>query len=113
MRLLNTDGKTLLLKVSLANTFFTRARGLLFSPPLKENEGLWIKPCNSVHTFFMSYPIDVVFLDSQNRIMCINKSMPPWRTSRIVKGAKSVLEINSGAAEKLRLEIGDSLDFAN
>ena len=112
MFLKDPEGKILLHDVRLAATFFTRARGLLFTPPLKEGEGLWIKPCNSVHTFFMGYPIDVVFLDAGTKVIHIIKHMEPGHISRIIRKAKSVLEIRPGAADELGLKINDVLDLA-
>ncbi len=98
-------------KVSTASNFFQRARGLLFSKPLTEGAGLWIKPCNSVHTFFMAYSIDVIFLDKNLRILDIIENMPSGRISSIKRGAKSVLELPRGTAGKTRLSLGEQLIF--
>jgi len=97
--------------VVLATTFLKRARGLLFSDPLKEGAGLWIKPCNSVHTFFMTYSIDVVYLDKNLRIVSIIENMSPWRVSKIEKNAKSVLELRAGTVRKFGLVPGEQLVF--
>ncbi len=111
MQLKDSKGNILLPRIRLADTFLTRARGLLFSPAIGEEAGLWIKPCRSVHSFFMTYPIDVVFLDKELNIVFILKNMQPWRTSPICRTAGSVLEIRAGAADRLGLQVGDRLEF--
>lgn len=77
-----------------ATTFLSRFRGLMGAPSIPENVGLMIKPCNSVHCFFMKFPIDVIFLDKENRVVHIAESMKPGSVSPIVKGAKCVIEAN-------------------
>lgn len=98
-------------KVATASRFFQRARGLLFSNPLTEGAGLWIKPCNSVHTFFMTYSIDVIFLDKNLVIVHIITNMSPWRISKIVKRAESVLELPAGTVQRFTLSKGEQLVF--
>lgn len=98
-------------KTATASTFFQRARGLLFSDPLMEGAGLWIKPCSSVHTFFMTYSIDVIFLDKDMVIVNITADMPPWRISKIVKKAESVLELPAGTVRRSNLSLGEQLVF--
>lgn len=95
--------------VVLASRFLQRARGLLFSKPLEEGTGLWIKPCNSVHTFFMTYSIDVIFLDKDMRVVSIIEDMSPGRISRIEKGAQSVLELPAKTVQKFHLTVGKKL----
>lgn len=62
-----------------ADRFLSRLRGLMGKPAMAPNEVLWISRCNSVHTCFMRFPIDVVFLDRQNRIMRVRTGLKPWR----------------------------------
>ncbi|HBT20657.1 MAG TPA: DUF192 domain-containing protein [Peptococcaceae bacterium] len=101
------NGKTVAEKVSVAKSFLKRAKGLLFSPPLKENRGLWIEPCNAVHTFFMSYDIDVIFLSENCEVLHIIESMKPWKISKIVPESKAVLELPAGTAKRIPINIGD------
>jgi uncharacterized membrane protein (UPF0127 family) len=64
-------------------------------PSIPENTGLMIKPCNSVHCFFMKFPIDVIFLDKEDRVVHIAEGMTPGSISPIVKGANYVIEANA------------------
>ncbi|MHB1132083.1 MAG: DUF192 domain-containing protein [Chloroflexota bacterium] len=110
MRIRNLDNGTVLASdCRLAKGFWARTRGLLFSPPLEEGEGLLIQPCQSVHTVMMGYPIDVLFLDKDARIAHLIRSMPPYRASRLVWKARSVLELPAGTAERTATTVGDRL----
>jgi uncharacterized membrane protein (UPF0127 family) len=86
-----------------------RTRGLLFRPPLVEGEGLLIQPCNSVHTFMMGFPIDVLFLDQERRVVHLVEAMRPQRVSRIVWKAHSTLELPAGTAQRTGTQVGDQL----
>jgi uncharacterized membrane protein (UPF0127 family) len=92
-----------------ANNFFLRMRGLIGRSELLSGEGILIKPCNSVHTCFMRFAIDVLFLDGKKSVIHIEHSMLPWRFSRIVFGAKSVLELRAGTAKAIGVVHGDVL----
>ena len=87
------------LRVRIANSFLTRALGLLAGKPLGPEEGLLISPCGSIHTFGMRYAIDVIFLD---RAGCVLRVCPDVRASRMrwARGARAVLELRSGAAAR-------------
>lgn len=91
-----TSGKELAPNLSVADTFFKRLKGLLGKKVLPQGEGLWIKPCKSVHTFGMQFPIDVVFLDKEKRIIALFKNLPPNRITRLLPNAKSVIELPVG-----------------
>jgi uncharacterized membrane protein (UPF0127 family) len=90
-----------------AADFFSRGRGLMFSPPLPEGGGLVIEPCNSIHMFFMRFPLDVVFTDAEGRVVFTYKGIKPWRMGRIVKGAKRAIELPEGTVERTHTEVGD------
>jgi uncharacterized membrane protein (UPF0127 family) len=79
--------------------------------PLPGDEALLIDPCTSVHTMFMRFPIDVVYLSEDNHIVKIVPEMPAWRASLGGKGAKRVLEMPPGAAARTNLQPGDQLTF--
>jgi uncharacterized membrane protein (UPF0127 family) len=68
-------------KVKIARDFKSRSVGLLNRDSLGPDEGLLIKPCNSIHTFFMKFPIDVVYLDRKGKVLKIKHSLAPWRLS--------------------------------
>ncbi len=91
-----------------AETFFERGRGLLGCKGLEEGYGMLISPCNSIHTFFMKIPIDVVFLSNTNQILTIIHNMKPQRFSRS-ENASSVLELMAGQANLSGLQNGDTL----
>ena len=93
----------------VATGFWPRARGLLFSGPLVEGQGLLLDPCQSVHTVLMGYPIDVLFLDKENRVAHLIHAMPPYRASRFVWRARSVLELPAGTVAKTGTAVGDTL----
>ncbi len=107
----NAAGDVLCNRLLLADSFFAKARGLLGRPPLEEGVGLLIKGCASVHTFFMTYPIHLIYLDKDDRILKIVHSLSPWRVSAC-KNAASVLELNAEYS-LLPLEKYDILQFKN
>lgn len=78
---------------------------------LPPGSGLIIKPCNSVVCFFMRFPIDVLFLDADGKVLHAIPRMLPWRTSRIVRGGKVVVELPSGTMEETGTAIGDIVKF--
>lgn len=94
-----------------AATFLSRFKGLMGVTDFPMGRALHIKPCNSIHTFFMRIPIDVLFLDDALRIVEVSRAMPPWRTSRIYFGARSVLELPAGCSQASKTEQGDTLSF--
>ena len=94
-----------------AHTSMQRMKGLLGRTKLEAGAGLWILPCNSVHTWFMKFPIDVIFLDANKKIVRTEENLRPWRITRIVLKARSVLEIESGTVSRFGLIAGDQLNF--
>ena len=76
-----------------------------------EYDTLMITPCNAVHTMFMRYTIDVVFLDTKQYVLHVGHRMAPWRLSPVVKGAACVIETAAGSAEKFGIQVGDRLYF--
>lgn len=112
LRVLNvTRGTVLATRLEAAHTGPTRRKGLLGREGLLPGEGLWIVPCESVHTFFMRFPIDLVYLDRNNRIRKVRSGVGPWRMSACWS-AHSVLELAAGTAAATRTERGDSVEFA-
>jgi uncharacterized protein len=96
--------------VSLANTPWLRLRGLLGRPQLAAEQGLLITPCNGVHSFAMKYPLDIVFLDSNNSVIKLTRGLKPWRATSCL-GAAKVLELSAGVIEKKNINQGDSLSW--
>ena len=96
--------------VRKADTFFTRLFGLIPRRALGPGEGLWLDPCAMIHTCFMRFAIDAVFLDGDLRVVRVCPDMGPWKFSPWVGDAVSVLELASGESAG-RIEAGDSLDI--
>lgn len=95
-------------RVRSASTLWQRTVGLLMTPVLAAGEGLWISPCQSVHTFFMRYAIDVAFLDSSHKVLAC-QTLVPWRVSSWVRGARGVLEFPAGTLQQSKTVVGDQL----
>ena len=96
----NTTRATVLASsLEVADTGSKRNKGLLGRKSLDPGTGLWIIPCESVHTFFMRFPIDLVYLDRQNRIKKLRSNVSPWRMS-ICLSAHSILELPAGTDRK-------------
>jgi len=106
-----TTQKELGKRISKAVTFFQRTRGLLGRKEIKKEEGLYIPACRSIHTFFMSVPIDVVFIDHDNRVTRIVPSLAPFRIAFGPKNTAGVLELSSGMLKNNRCVIGDKISF--
>lgn len=93
----------------LANTALKRLRGLLGRRALAPGEGLWLRPCNSVHTFWMLFAIDVIFLDRQLRIVKLVENLKPFRMTLPVRGTTSIIEIAAYSISHHKLQVGDIL----
>ncbi len=91
----------------VADNFWTRFVGLMGAKGLAAGEGLLITRCNSIHTHFMRFPIDVVYVSRDLRVVHVDRAMAPWRFGRIHRGARFVVELPAGAAEGT--EVGDVL----
>jgi len=101
---------TLADRALIADTSKTRKTGLLKHNRLESGEGLWITPCEGVHTVGMKFPIDVLFLDKKRKVVKIRAAMPRWRLAACL-WAHSVLELPSGTAAATRTTAGDQLEF--
>jgi len=106
-----TRGTVIAEYVDLADTPRARRLGLLKRKGLPPGNGLWIYPCQAIHTFWMRFSIDVAFLDLDRRVKRVYHRMPPFRLTRIVWGARSVLELASGVLTQSGTEEGDELQF--
>ena len=108
MRLVAEDGMTVCERCVVADTSWTRMRGLLGRDSLPPDEGLLITKTGSIHMFFMRFPIDAVFLDKELRIERIAADLKPWRMAA-KRGAKQVLELRAGEASRRGLAVGQRL----
>ncbi len=107
----DNDAVVIASKVYLAHSFFRRLFGLLAFKPLKESEGLLIKDCRSIHTMWMRYRIDAVFIDKKGRVTAMYKDLAPFRFSPYTRQAFSVLELKGGSAGRASIRIGDIISF--
>jgi uncharacterized protein len=111
MKVSNRDRGTVLAEAAeVADTSAKRRTGLLKHSQLAPGAGLWIAPCESVHSFWMKFAIDVLYLDRKKRVRKLRKRMVPWRISACLT-AHSVLELPVGAIDSSRTEPGDQLVF--
>jgi|SRR5262245_14393376 len=105
------DGTVVCERCTLADRPLRRMRGLLGRSGMESGEGLLLKPAGSVHTYFMRFPIDVVFLDREGVVVGITDSLVPWRAAS-KRGAKAVLELPAGESSRRGLAVGDRLQLA-
>ena len=110
--LLAPEGQLVCERCEVADGFFSRFLGLLGRERLPSGHGLLIKPGWSIHTSFMRFPIDVVFLDRELRVLKIRKHMRPWRATARFR-ANSALELAAGECDRLRLDVGDRLAWGS
>lgn len=105
-----TRATTLASQVLVAGSSKTRRKGLLGRSGLEPGEGIWIRPCESVHTFFMKFPIDVIYVDRRGKVKKAVSSIPAWRLSCCLT-AHSVLEVAAGTIVSTQTRRGDVLQF--
>ena len=103
-----TKNTVVSMKTGLANEMMERIVGLMFKKDISF-DGLYIKPCNSIHTFFCKFPLDIYFLDKKNKVIRIIKNMKPWDMTRVYFGSRSVLEFKSGVLDQ-EIELNDELE---
>jgi len=94
-----------------ARSFFQRLVGLLGRSPLQPGEALLLEPCCCIHTFFMDYPLDVLFYDKEKRVVAIFAEMPPWRCTPLVRRARGAIEFPPGTLEAAGTGVGDRLKW--
>lgn len=97
--------------VEMASSGARRNKGLLGRDDLARGEGLWITPCEAVHTFFMRFSIDLVYLDRDKRVRKVRSHVTPWRMSACIS-AHSVVELASGTVCDTQTKPGDRLEFS-
>lgn len=104
-----TRGAVLAEHAELAVGFWDRVKGLLGRDNLAEGAGMWIQPCNSVHMWFMHFPIDVVFATEDGRVVAIVPGLRPWSMTRPYFGAAVALELPVGMIARTGTAPGDQL----
>ena len=104
-----TQGRPLITHGELVETFWARFRGLMWRSSLTEGEGLVLKGDKSIHTFFMRFPIDVVYADRAGRVVRVDSAMLPNRIGPIVFEAAYILELPAGVIQATATAVGDQL----
>jgi uncharacterized membrane protein (UPF0127 family) len=105
------SGLVLATRVEPAFDSRSRRRGLLGRDTLEEDAALIIAPCSGIHTFFMRFSIDVVFVTRAGRVLKTSPLVPPWRM-RIAFGAFAVIEFPAGTIARSHTNVGDALRLA-
>jgi len=100
-------------QLRVANTHCSRLVGLVGTPGsrFKSGAGLWIVPCHGVHTMFMRYPIDVLYLDSEKRVIRLDHGVRPWRATPVLVEAATVLELPAHTVWGTGTNLGDQLEI--
>jgi uncharacterized membrane protein (UPF0127 family) len=97
-------------RVAIARSFWRRGKGLMFRSQLPAGTGLVIDPCSSIHTFWMRFPIDVLYVDKNGKVLRADRAMKPWRIGPlIVRHGRFVIELPAGTIERTHTERGDQL----
>jgi len=111
LQVLNVNRQTKLAEnLEVASSGPARSKGLLGRKGLEPGGGLWIVPCEAVHTFWMQFPIDLVYIDRKHCVKKVRGSVPPWRLSACLS-AHSILELPAGTIQTSGTCPGDQLEF--
>ena len=111
VRLTREDGRVVCEHLLVAARPLRRMRGLLGRRDLPGGEGILLRPAASIHTFFMRFPIDAVFLDRSSVVVAIEPDLRPWRVAGC-RGARAVVELRAGEAARRGLALGERLEAA-
>jgi uncharacterized membrane protein (UPF0127 family) len=96
-----------------ANTHWSRLCGLMLTgrSDFGAGRGLWIAPCHGIHTFAMRFPIDVVYLDRERRVVYLRTGLQPWRVAPVQLRATSVLELPENTLSATGTCVGDQIEI--
>jgi uncharacterized membrane protein (UPF0127 family) len=106
------DGRIVCERCVVADRAHRRMRGLMGRRRLDPGQGMVLRPAFAIHTHFMRFPIDVVFLDSDQVVIGIERKLKPWRTASC-RGAREVVELAAGECDRRGLEVGDRVAWAS
>jgi uncharacterized protein len=106
------DGRIVCERVVVADRAHRRMRGLLGRKYLRQGEGMVLRPGWSIHTAFMRFPIDAIFLDADQVVIRVEHEVGPWRTVSC-RGAREVVELAAGECRRRGLEVGDRVAWAS
>jgi hypothetical protein len=103
------DGGFACERCRIADRMLSRMRGLLGRRSLSDGEGLLLRPAPSIHTFFMQFPVDAVFLDRDGAVLKVKSNLVPWRVAGC-RGAHATVELAAGEAQRRAIRVGDRLE---
>lgn len=103
-------GGTVVSELEVADGFRARFFGLMGRDRLQSHQGLLLRRCNSVHTCFMKFPIDLIYLDKEHKALSAVPAVPPWRVLFGVKGADSVIELPAGVLARIGRIVGHKIE---
>ena len=109
---IKNTGELVATNVKLAANPYTRVMGLMFKANMNGMGGLIIDPCNSIHTMFMRFPIDVLFVSHDNKVIKVKRSLAPWRMTWLYFKARKTIELPSGTLP-LSVKEGTELEVIN
>ncbi|WP_017754549.1 DUF192 domain-containing protein [Calidifontibacillus oryziterrae] len=114
MELVNLSNGVIIAKdVKVAKTFWKRFKGLMFTKDLQKGSALLIEPCQSVHTFFMSYALDILFVNEEGKVVAVEEQMKPGKIGKIVRTAKQVIELPAGTIRATKIEVNQVIKLKN
>jgi uncharacterized protein len=102
------DGSVVCERCFVADRALSRMKGLLGRRDLPADEGVLLKPCNSIQMFFMRFPIDAIFLDRDNTVVKVVSDLKPWRTAG-ARRTRSVIELAAGEIRRRGVSVGDHI----
>lgn len=108
-----TKKRDILVAADLADSFWSRFRGLLGRRQLQHDEGIVLRPCKSIHTVGMRFRIDVAFLNIDYKVIRIITGMKTMRFSPVLRDAFCVIELKEGMLSELCIEVGDELTLSS
>ena len=112
MKLINLSNEEVVAtEVQTAYHFIKRLRGLMFTGELASGCALHIKPCRSVHTFFMNYAIDVLYLNGDHIVVAMEQGMEPGKVGKLYSDVESVIELKAGEIERTKISIGNQIQI--
>ncbi len=106
-------GEVIATDIETAYSFWPRFKGLMLRKDMPEGSALHISPCPSIHTFFMKFSIDILYLNRKNEIIGMERALSPGKVGKRFTGGHSVIEFPAGSLHNSAVHVGDALDFVD
>lgn len=110
MKCVTENGFVVAQEVEEAKAFFKRLKGLMFRSSMAQGSAMLLSPCPQIHTFFMRFALDVLFLDKDGKVVYVMENLKPWRISPIVYRASQTLELPAGTLQG-KVSVGQQVRF--